>query len=1063
MAKNLKPPEKLCLQGNLKENFRKFKQQFQIYMTASGLIDKEDVVTSSTLLHIIGTDSLEIFNTFTWEENGDDKKVDKILEKFEEYCKPRKNIVFERHLFNTRTQGDESVDVFITDLKILAKNCEFGDLKDSLITDRIVCGTNSKSVRERLLRETDLSLQKATDICRASEASKSQVKTMSAASSAESNVDAVKKKVGFKKKFRQSKQASDTWKTKESKKKSKQQCSKCGTNHEPKKCPAYGKECYRCKMRNHFSKVCYNKAVNTLEENSSDSEIYIESVDNNQTEKDWKVNVKINEKHVQLKLDTGAQCNVIPLKLYKEISKKNLKRTSAKLVSYSGHKLDSAGKATLLINTKNKYVPVEFEVVKGNTTPVLGLKTCMELKLISRVYTVNTGSENTEDILLDYDDLFHGLGCLPGEYNIQLNDNAKPVVHPPRKVPYAMRSKVKAELERMESMNVIEKVTEPTDWVNSIVVVEKPNKTVRICIDPRDLNKNIKREHYPMKTVESVAAQVKSAKVYSVLDARNGFWQKKLSKDCQNYTTFNTPFGRFKYLRLPFGISSSPEVWQRTVSQIFENVEGCEVIADDILVWGSNQQEHDKRLRNVLDIARQVNLRLNRDKCKIGKERISYVGHTFGPNGLEISQEKVRAVLEMPEPTNKTELQRFNGVVNYLGKFIPNLSSVNKPLRQLLEKDVEWHWTKTHQDSFESLKKAISTAPVLKFYNPHAEIELHADASKDGLGACIIQGGRPIAYASRALNKSEQNYAQIEKEMASIVFGATRFHEYIYGNNVTCYNDHKPLESLYKKPLSSAPPRIQRFMLKIQKYNLDVKYKPGKEMVIPDALSRAYLKDNDKSDCDMSKTVFSVENMSIRKNRLDILREETQADKVLQTLKQTVLDGWPNKDKIDPSISPYWHFKEEITFQEGLLLKSEKIIVPKSQRNHLIEQFHAAHLGINKSISRARDLFYWPGMTAQIKEKVTQCAVCNEFRNAQQKEPLKSHDVPDGPWQILATDCFEFDKEMYVVLVDYYSKYFEVSKLKGLNSNSLVTLVTSYQYSCLLMNIHRLIYTCMIL
>ena len=244
MAKNLKPPENLCLQGNLKENFRKFKQQFQIYMTASGLTEKDDVVKSSTLLHIIGTDSLEIFNTFTWEEDGDDEKVDKILQKFEEYCKPRKNIVFERHLFNTRTQGDESVDVFITDLKILAKNCEFGDLKDSLITDRIVCGTNSKSVRERLLRETDLSLQKATDICRASEASKSQVKTMSAASSAESNVDAVKKKVGFKKKSRQNRQASDTWKTKESKEKPKLQCSKCGICHEPKKCPAYGKECY---------------------------------------------------------------------------------------------------------------------------------------------------------------------------------------------------------------------------------------------------------------------------------------------------------------------------------------------------------------------------------------------------------------------------------------------------------------------------------------------------------------------------------------------------------------------------------------------------------------------------------------------------------------------------------------------------------------------------------------------------------------------------------------------------------------------------------------------------
>ena len=182
------------------------------------------------------------------------------------------------------------------------------------------------------------------------------------------------------------------------------------------------------------------------------------------------------------------------------------------------------------------------------------------------------------------------------EYKIRLDKDAKRVVHPPRKIPFALKNKVKNELSRLERMRVIQKVSEPTEWVNSLVVVEKPNKDVRLCLDPRDLNKSILREHYPMKTVEEVAAKVNNVKEYSVLDASNGYWQIKLSKDSQKYTTFNSPFGRYKYLRLPFGIKSSSEVFQRTVSQIIEKLDGCEVIADDIRIWGKDTHEHNERL-----------------------------------------------------------------------------------------------------------------------------------------------------------------------------------------------------------------------------------------------------------------------------------------------------------------------------------------------------------------------------------------------------------------------------------------------------------------------------------
>ena len=220
-----------------------------------------------------------------------------------------------------------------------------------------------------------------------------------------------------------------------------------------------------------------------------------------------------------------------------------------------------------------------------------------------------------------------------------------------------------------------------------------------------------------MKTVKEVAAMVDGASVFSVCDASSGFWQIRLREDYTNLTVFNTPFGRYKFLRMPFGLSSSPEAWQRNVCHLYENVEGCAVIADDILVCGSDIEELNKRLWAMLKKARDSNLKLNRSKLKIGLPEVTYVVHTLTKQGLKASESHVEAILQMDEPQCKTELMRFNGMINYLGKYIPNLSSLNKPLRQLLEKDVAWHWTEEHRKCFQQLKEVITKAPVLKYYD----------------------------------------------------------------------------------------------------------------------------------------------------------------------------------------------------------------------------------------------------------------------------------------------------------------------------------------------------------
>ena len=294
----------------------------------------------------------------------------------------------------------------------------------------------------------------------------------------------------------------------------------------------------------------------------------------------------------------------------------------------------------------------------------------------------------------------------------------------------------------MEREGVIAKQIDPTDWVNSMVVVESPNK-LRICIDPKDLNKAIKREHFPMKTIEEVVQNMSGAKVFTKLDATTGYWQLKLDERSSKLCTFNTPFGRYRFLRMPMGITSASDIFQRVMSQLVEDIDGAEAIMDDIVIWGRDKDKHEKRLKKVMDKAKSQNLTFNKKKCEFQKEEITYVGHVLSDKGLKADPEKIRAVQNMKQPSNQSELRTFLGFIQYLGKFMPKMADVSAPLRALTKKEAEWKWTKTEEGSFNELKKLATEAPVLRFYNPALPLTLSVDASSTGLGAVIMQEGQP--------------------------------------------------------------------------------------------------------------------------------------------------------------------------------------------------------------------------------------------------------------------------------------------------------------------------------
>ena len=451
-----------------------------------------------------------------------------------------------------------------------------------------------------------------------------------------------------------------------------QLCERCGTGHDKQQlCPAIGAICRKCGRKNHFAKMCRTKTrplygIQTDDDGHVSTEMFIGTIQKSQNPREWQITLPMNNHRITFKIDTGAQCNVITKQKYLQASKTPLQKSTTKLVAFGGHRLVTCGKATMLCQYNGKKYKVEFEILDQDVPSILGLPTAIELNLIKCIYTVEeqTTPDNNGEFYGKYKDVFDGLGCVSDVlYHIDVDPSCQPVIHPPRQVPVMLRPKIQQELDRMESLDVIEKVSTPTPWVNSMVTIVKPNGKLRICIDPRDLNKAIRREHYPMQTIEQVVTRMPNATIFSVLDASSGYWQIKLDQESVKLCTFNSPFGRYMFKRLPLGLSSAQDVFQRVMSQMFEDIEGVKVVVDDILIWGENEQQHDDRLIQVLERARHRDLKLNKIKCQFRKQQIAYLGHILTDQGLKPDPKKTLAVKNMPSPTNKEDLQRFLGMI----------------------------------------------------------------------------------------------------------------------------------------------------------------------------------------------------------------------------------------------------------------------------------------------------------------------------------------------------------------------------------------------------------------
>lgn len=1027
---------------------------------------------TALFLHCVGTEALKIYNGFVYSEEEDKTDLPTVIKKFDQHIIGDTNETFERYIFNERNQdATESIDSYVTALRTLAKTCNFCDcLGDSLLRDRIVRGTKDSQTRKRLLQQSNLTLKKCIDICRSAEAASNHFKVMSGP---EDHVHRVQTRPTHKQQTPRPKRGNQTGGHTSKVPQDLIDCRFCTSRHIRKKeeCPAWGKKCTKCGGRNHFAAKCEQRSrpnarprqhgkVYSVQQTaeSSDSE-YVLGVEDTSEKvfsacagKEILAKMLLGEQEVQFQIDSGATVNVLPVKFAAGLELEAYNKT---LKMWNSTVLIPLGKRRMSIRnpTNGKKYSIEFVVVQEDLLPLLGKRVAEQMELITVNYrnfaqVASISSKDTdscEKLLAEYTDVFdREIGTLPGKVHLHVDETVTPVTSATGRIPVASRSQVKAELNRLQKLGVIAPIDVPTDWTSRMVVATKKSGDLRICIDPKPLNCALKRERYQMPIMDEVLPELAKAKYFTKLDLSSGFWHVVLDYDSSILTTFQTGFGRFRWLRLPFGLNVSSEIFQKRLLQALEGLEGVICITDDIIVYGAGDnsedasRNHDRNLEEVLRRCRERGITLNREKAEVKKTEISFLGHLMSDVGLRPDPKKVEAITKLQTPSSVEEVHRLNGTVNYLAKFLPRLSAAMEPIRQLTRKDVHWNWSRTQDQAFAEVKRLVTEAPLLSFYDPESELVIQCDASEKGLGAALLQHGKPVAFASRALTDVETRYAQIEKEMLAIVFSLQKFHQYTFGRHTTVHSDHKPLEAIVKKPLAKAPRRLQGMLLRVQQYDIEVIYCKGKEMHIADMLSRAYLPNDGCSQAELEQ-VNMVSFLPIRPERLQQIRNATEQDEVSQQLSKVILQGWPDdRSQLHTVLHPYFHVRDEMSMQDGIIFKGERTLIPRSLRSEIKKAIHSSHVGIDGCLRRARECVFWPGMSADIREYISTCETCRKYEVDQPRESLMQHDVPDRPWQKVGTDIFSFEGKSYLVTVDYFSNFWEIDRLEDTTTTTVI-------------------------
>ena len=670
--------------------------------------------------------------------------------------------------------------------------------------------------------------------------------------------------------------------------------------------------------------------------------------------------------------------------------------------------------------------------------------------------------------------------------------DARPIRQPARRLPLHKKTVAEQEVSRMLERGVIEPSSSP--WAAPVVLVRKKDGSTRFCIDYRKLNEVTVKDSYPLPRTDDCLDSLAGSSWFSTLDLSSGYWQVEMDANDKEKTAFTAGSGLYQFTVMPFGLCNAPATFERLMERVLAGLSWhlCLLYLDDIIVHAPTLEEHIRRLRLVLDRLRAAGLKLSPKKCHLLQREVEFLGHVVNDKGVATDPKKVEAVSNWPVPQSPKDVRSFLGLCGYYRRFVRDFSRIAKPLHHLTEKGQQFQWTAGCQEAFDKLKSALTTAPVLAYPTRDDQFVLDTDASNTGTGAVLsqVQDGdeRAIAYYSKTLNKAERNYCTTRKELLAIITAVRHFHHYLYGRPFLVRTDHGALRWLlnFKNPDG----QLARWLETLAAYDFAIEHRPGRKHVNADILSRRpcgeckFCERAEERMCktdegpitaqreaegssgpsnDPGGTVRGAQTRGkaapspphaatwLQSTTAEDLRTRQLEDpdlRVVIGLKEAAekRPQWESLSFQSPMVKAYWAQWDRLQLRDGALYRrweSEtgdevrwQLLVPSSMKAEVFTQLHdgktAGHLGVNKTIERVKERFYWLGCSRDAKDWCKRCGVCASRRGPRPalKAPMKTYNV-GAPLERVALDVMgplpvsDRGNRYILVIGDYFSKWKE--------------------------------------
>jgi hypothetical protein len=665
-------------------------------------------------------------------------------------------------------------------------------------------------------------------------------------------------------------------------------------------------------------------------------------------------------------------------------------------------------------------------------------------------------------LLTEYEDIFSGddedYGRTNKVYHRIDTGDARTIRRPPRRIRLAKQAEIKEMLDDMQRHGVIEESDSP--WSSPIVLARKKNGEIHFCVDYRKLNDVRKKDCFSLPRIDETLDTLAGAKWFSTLDLKSGYWQVDVHPDDKEKTAFSTGQGLWQFTVMPFGLCNAPATFERLMETVLRGLtyDSCLVYLDDVIVIGSTFQGHLLNLRKVFERFREARLKLNPEKCQLLQKKVKYLGHVVSPEGISTDPKKLKAVREWPTPKDKHEIRSFLGLCTYYRRFISGFANIAKPLTKLTEQKQAFQWTPEVEAGFQTLKGALCAAPILAYPKPGERFIVDTDASNFGIGGVLshMQDGqeRVIAYYIKMLNKAERNYCVTRRELLATVRTLEHFHKYLYGQQFHLRTDHSALTWLMS--FRNLEGQTARWIQCLQEYNFTSEHRQGRKHNNADALSRRPCQEESmhcnnvemRADVKQVRAIAALpavgwDPLTLRTEQLN----DPDIGPILQEAETGQRPEWKDIADRSPTYKSYWAQWNSLSVTNGILernwestngrSKTAQIVIPRSRVQDVLTELHGGpsggHLGVNKTLNKVRQRFYWLQARADVEKWCRQCDTCAASRGPRTRNRGQMHQYNVGaPFERIAIDVAgpfprsNQGNRYLLIAMDYFTKWPEV-------------------------------------